>query len=68
MVPFLGIAIGMIARILAQVIEDLCVLQYRAGSLCQIQELIHLSVHESFENMMRPKGGPEFFLEDYMVC
>ena len=63
----LGIVVCRIARVLAQVVQDLCVLQHRAGSLCQRQELIHLPVHESFENMMRPEGGPEFFPCDDMV-
>ena len=66
-IPLLGITISMIARVLAQVVEDLCVLQRRAGSLCQCQELIHLPVHESFRNLMRPESGPEFIPEDYMV-
>ena len=67
-IPLLGIAISMIASILAQMVENLCILQHHAGSLCQCQELIHLPVHESLRNMMRPKGGHEFILEDYMVC
>ena len=67
-VPLLGITISMIAGVLAQVIEDLCVLQRRVGSLCQCQELIHLLVHEFLGDMMRPEGGPEFIPEDYMVC
>ena len=33
-IPLLGITISMIAHVLAQVVEDLCVLQHRAGSLC----------------------------------
>ena len=66
-IPLLGITISMITSILAQVIKDLCILQYRAVSLCQCQEFIHLPIHESLRNMMRPKGGPEFVLEDYMV-
>jgi hypothetical protein len=33
-IPLLGITISMIARILAQLIENLCILQHRAGSLC----------------------------------
>ena len=36
----LGIAVCMIARILAQVIEDLCILKHSAGSLCERQEFI----------------------------
>ena len=66
-IQLLGLTISMIARVLAQVVENLCILQQRAGSLCQCQELIHLLVHESFGNMMRPEGGPEFVPEDYMV-
>ena len=66
-IPLLGITISTIARILAQVVKDLCILQHRAGSLCQRQELIHLPIHESFGNMMRPEGGSKFVLEDYMV-
>ena len=67
MIPLLGITISMIARVLAQVVEDMCILQHRAVSLCQCQELFHLPVHESFGNMMRPEGGLEFVPEDYMV-
>ena len=66
-IPLLGITISMIARVLAQVVENLCILQHRAGSLCQCQELIHLPVHESFGNMMHPEGRPKFVPEDYMV-
>ena len=36
----LGIAICMMTGILAQVIEDLCVLKHSAGSLCKRQEFI----------------------------
>jgi hypothetical protein len=38
----------MITRVLAQVIEDLCILQDGAGSLSQGQEFIELSLDESF--------------------
>ena len=37
---FLGIAICMMASILAQVIEDLCILKHSAGSLSKHQEFI----------------------------
>ena len=66
-IPLLGITISMIARVLAQVVEDLCILQHRVVSLCQCQELIHLPVHESFGDMMHPEGGPEFSLSDDMI-
>ena len=40
MILFLGIAVCMITGVLAQEIEDLCVLKHSAGSLCKRQELI----------------------------
>ena len=61
------IRVCMVSGVLAQMIKDLCILQHRAVSLGQCQELIHLPVHESFGNMMRPEGGPEFIPVDYMV-
>jgi hypothetical protein len=36
----LGITVSMITRILAHVIESLCILQYGAGALGECQELI----------------------------
>ena len=36
----LGIAVYMISGILAQVIEDLCILKHSAGSMCERQEFI----------------------------
>ena len=39
-ISLLGITISMVARVLAQVIENLCILKYSAGSLCERQELI----------------------------
>jgi hypothetical protein len=50
----------MITRILAQVIEDLCILHDCAGSLGQGQEFIELSLDESFWNVVRSESGPEF--------
>jgi hypothetical protein len=43
-VLFLGIIIGMIPCILAQMIEILCVLQNCAGTLCKSQEFVKLSL------------------------
>ena len=40
MIPLLGITISMIARVLAHVVEDLCILQHHVGSLCQCQEFM----------------------------
>ena len=50
----------MMARILAQMIEGLCVLKNSAGSLIQSQEFIQLSLNQSLGNMMCPKSIPEF--------
>ena len=40
MILLLGIAVCMITSILAQVIEDLCILKHSAGSLSKCQEFI----------------------------
>jgi hypothetical protein len=55
-----GISVRMITRILAQVIESLCIMHNSAGSLGQGQEFIELSLDESFWNVMRSESGPEF--------
>jgi hypothetical protein len=51
-IRFTGISIRMITRVLAQVIESLCILHDSAGSLGQSQEFIELSLNESFWNVM----------------
>jgi hypothetical protein len=56
----------MIARVLAQVIESLCILQYSAVALSKCQKFIELSLNESFQYMVRPKCGLEFFPGDDM--
>ena len=63
----LGISVCMMTGMLAQVIEDLCVLKHSAGSLCKCQEFVQLLIHDSLGNMMRPKGGPEFFPIDNII-
>jgi hypothetical protein len=57
----------MITRILAQVVEDLCILHDSAGSLSQIQKFIELSLNESFWNVVCSESGPEFVLCDDMT-
>jgi hypothetical protein len=52
----------MITRVLAQVIEDLCILHNSAGSLGQGQEFIEFSLNESLWNVMHSESGPEFVL------
>jgi hypothetical protein len=56
----------MIASILAQMIENLCILQYRTGALGECQEFIQLPLHQSFRNMMCPEGSPKFLPRDNM--
>jgi hypothetical protein len=51
----------MIARILAQVIKSLCVLQYSAVPLGKRQKFIELPLNVSLQDMVCPKGGLEFF-------
>jgi hypothetical protein len=62
-----GISIRMITRVLAQVIEDLCILHNSAGSLSQIQKFIELSLNESLWNVVCSKSGPEFVPCDDMT-
>jgi hypothetical protein len=57
----------MVSRILAQVIENLCILQNGAGSLSQIQKFIELPLNESFGNMVRSKSGPKLVPSDDMT-
>ena len=65
-VALLGVSIRMIARVLAQMIEGLCILKNSAGPLIQSQEFIQLSLNQSLGNMMCPKGIPEFLPRDNM--
>ena len=44
-VTFLGVSIRMMAHVLAQMIEGLCILKYSAGPLIQSQEFIQLSLN-----------------------
>jgi hypothetical protein len=66
-ITFAGISVRMITRILAQVVEDLCILPDGAGSLGQIQKFIELLLNESFRNVVRSKSGPEFIPSDNMT-
>jgi hypothetical protein len=66
-VTFAGISVRMITRVLAQVVEDLCVLHDGAGSLSQIQKFIELSLNESFGNVMCSESSPKFIPDDDMT-
>jgi hypothetical protein len=63
---FTGVSVRMLPRILAQVIEDLCILQNGAGSLSQGQEFIEISL-KSLWNVVRSESGPEFIQCDNMT-
>jgi hypothetical protein len=66
-ITFEGIGVCMIARVLAQVVENLCLLHDGAGSLSQVQKFIELSLNESFGDVMRSKSGPKLVLGDDMT-
>jgi hypothetical protein len=66
-IPFTGVSVRMITRILAQVIEGLCILHDSAGSLGQGQEFIELSLNESLWNVVRSESGPKFVPCDNMT-
>jgi hypothetical protein len=66
-IPFTGINVRMITRVLAQVIEALCILHDSAGSLGQSQEFIELSLNESLWNVVCFESGPEFIPCDNMT-
>jgi hypothetical protein len=57
----------MVSRVLAQVVEDLCILQDGAGSLSQIQKFIELSLNESFGDVVRLKSSPKLIPSDDMT-
>jgi hypothetical protein len=59
MISFAGITVRMVSRILAQVVENLCVLHNSAGSLSQVQEFIELALNESLGYMVRSKRSPK---------
>jgi hypothetical protein len=66
-ISFAGVCVRMITCVLAQVVEDLCILYDGAGSLSQIQKFIELSLNESFGNVVRSKNGPKFIPCDDMT-
>jgi hypothetical protein len=67
MISFAGIIVRMVSRVLAQVVEDLCILQNGAGSLSQIQKFIELSLIESFRDVVRSKRDPKLVPSDDMI-
>jgi hypothetical protein len=57
----------MITRVLAQVVEGLCILHDGVSSLCQIQKFIELSLNESFGNVVRSESGPKLISSHNMT-
>jgi hypothetical protein len=57
----------MITRVLAQVIENLCILHDSVGALGQSQKFIELSLNESFWDVMCSESSPEFIPGNHMT-
>jgi hypothetical protein len=57
----------MVSYVLAQVVENLCVLYDGAGPLSQVQKFIELSLNESFGDMVHLKRSPKLIPGDNMI-
>jgi hypothetical protein len=57
----------MISRILAQVIEGLSILQYRAGSLIECQKFIQLAIKNSSWDMVPSESSLEFLPRQFTI-
>jgi hypothetical protein len=66
-ISFAGITVRMVSRVLAQVVENLCVLHDGASSLSQVQKFIELSLNESLGYVVRSKGSPKLVPGDDMI-
>jgi hypothetical protein len=66
-ISFAGITVRMVSRILAQMVENLCVLYNGTGSLSQVQKFIELSLNESFGYVVRSQRSPELVPGDDMI-
>jgi hypothetical protein len=66
-VSLLLIEISMITFVLAQVIEGLSVLQYRASSLIECQKLIQLAIKNSYWNMVPSESSLEFLPRQFTI-
>jgi hypothetical protein len=66
-VSLLLIGISMITCILAQVIEGLSILQYRAGSLIECQKLIQLAIKNSSWDMVPSESSLEFLPRHFSI-
>jgi hypothetical protein len=66
-VSLLLIEINMISCVLAQVVEGLSILQYRAGSLAECQKLIQLAIKNSSWDIVPSESSLEFLLRHFMI-
>jgi hypothetical protein len=66
-VSLLLIGISMITCVLAQVVEGLSVLQYRAGSMIVCQEFIQLAIKNSCWNMVPSESSLEFLPRHFTI-
>jgi hypothetical protein len=57
----------MVSRVLAQMVENLCILHDGAGSLSQVQKFIELALNESLRYMMRSEGDSELIPGNNMI-
>jgi hypothetical protein len=65
-ITFAGISVRMRSRILAQVIENLCILCNSAGTLGQAQKFIELPLNESSWYMVCSERSPKLIPSDNM--
>jgi hypothetical protein len=66
-VSLLLIGISMITCVLAQVVEGLSVLQYRASSLIECQKLIQLAIKNSGWDVVPSESGLEFLPRHFTI-
>jgi hypothetical protein len=66
-VSHLLIGISMITCVLAQVVEGLSVLQYRAGSLIECQKLIQLAIKNSSWDVVPFESSLELLPRNFMI-
>jgi hypothetical protein len=66
-VSLLLVGISLITCVLAQVIEGLIVLQYRAGSLIECQEFIQLAIKNSCWDVVPSENSLEFLPRHFMI-
>jgi hypothetical protein len=66
-VSLLLIGISMITCVLAQIVEGLSILQYRAGSLIECPEFIQLAIKNSSWDVVPSESSLEFLPRNFMI-